>query len=100
MKTLTEIQSKLWHNRTNDTLESVAIERRKQLEKWGIQSHNSEIWLAILTEEVGELAERILDSKRSMIGNPADARALVIHEARQVAAVAVAICQCIAYGEA
>ncbi len=35
-------------------------ERTKQQEKWGDQHHDDFKWLAILTEEVGELAEAIL----------------------------------------
>lgn len=34
-------------------------ERRRQDGKWGPQSHSPQIWLAILSEEVGEAAEEI-----------------------------------------
>ncbi len=42
---------------------SVARERRRQIEKWGIQHHSPEWWLTILSEEVGELAKEILELK-------------------------------------
>jgi NTP pyrophosphatase (non-canonical NTP hydrolase) len=32
----------------------------RQDQKWGEQNHEPEIWLAILTEEVGELAQAML----------------------------------------
>ena len=40
--------------------DEIRTERKKQFEKWGDQKHNDFVWLAILTEEVGELAETIL----------------------------------------
>ena len=41
----------------NKISEKIARERRKQIEKWGIQNHHPLKWLAILVEEVGEAAE-------------------------------------------
>ena len=38
-------------------------ERQRQQAKWGKQLHSNFIWLAILTEEVGELAQAILHDK-------------------------------------
>ena len=35
-------------------------ERKKQIEKWGVQSYSREKWLCILMEEIGELSEAIL----------------------------------------
>ena len=35
----------------------------KQLEKWGVQNHEPEYWLAILAEETGEYAEAILNHR-------------------------------------
>jgi len=66
----------------------VLHERDNQDEKWGEQNHNPAIWLAILQEEVGELATAII---RQACGpekhrDTAGLRA----EAVQVAAVAVA----------
>ncbi len=36
--------------------ELIKYERGQQEEKWGEQNHKPSTWLAILTEEVGELA--------------------------------------------
>ena len=41
----------------------VLRERVKQDEKWGEQNHGPEIWLAILHEETGELAQAILHTR-------------------------------------
>jgi hypothetical protein len=49
--------------------------------KWGEQNHPSLYWLAILTKEVGELAQTIIDD-----GWPVQTRKELV----QVAAVAVA----------
>jgi len=64
------------------TVLSQILDRRKlQNEKWGYpQYHTIEGWLAILVEEVGEVAEAILEK------NPSDIRDELI----DVAAVAVA----------
>jgi NTP pyrophosphatase (non-canonical NTP hydrolase) len=42
------------------TLTAIKAEGIRQDAKWGEQNHNPSIWLAILTEEVGELAQAIL----------------------------------------
>lgn len=42
---------------------SIWLERQRQNKKWGEQNHSDEWWLAILTEEVGELAQAILHAK-------------------------------------
>lgn len=41
----------------------VENERQFQFRKWGEQNHSAERWLAILTEEVGEVAKAILENK-------------------------------------
>ena len=39
----------------------IAKERRYQMERWGLISHHTPAqWLAILTEEVGEVAREVL----------------------------------------
>lgn len=38
-------------------------ERKKQFAKWGKQEHDDFVWLTILIEEVGEVAEAILHDK-------------------------------------
>ena len=40
----------------------INVEREYQLKKWGEQKHSDEKWLAILTEEVGEVAKAILEN--------------------------------------
>jgi NTP pyrophosphatase (non-canonical NTP hydrolase) len=47
-------------NGTMHVLTDVVDERARQDAKWGQQNHDPAVWLAILTEEVGELAEAIL----------------------------------------
>jgi NTP pyrophosphatase (non-canonical NTP hydrolase) len=67
-------------------IREVLAERRRQFVKWGKQHHSPEWWLAILMEEVGELAECILHDK---FGGPeAKNRG---KELVQVAAVALAM---------
>ena len=63
----------------------VERERRAQDLKWGEQNHDPLQWLAILTEEVGEVAQEVL---RNHFGG----RSLTDYrmEMVQVAAVAVA----------
>ena len=40
----------------------IQTERNAQDEQWGEQRHSDEKWLAIAVEEVGELAEAILEN--------------------------------------
>jgi len=42
------------------TLQAVRAEGILQDHKWGEQNHDPAVWLAILAEEVGELAQAIL----------------------------------------
>lgn len=63
---------------TKAILEEVGQEREAQDLKWGEQNHRDSVWLAILTEEVGECAKAILEGKG------------LTRELIQVAAVAVA----------
>lgn len=71
-------------------LKEVGQERQRQIEKWGTQDHDPHWWLAILTEETGEVAKEVAEAR---IGNwdPAKYR----EELVQVAAVAVAAVQVI-----
>lgn len=74
---------------TRRTLAEVAHERTRQDRIWGTQDHDPAVWLAILTEEVGELATAILhesfDNQGELHGS-----GNLREEAVQVAAVAVA----------
>ncbi len=42
-------------------LQKIRDERASQDKKWGPQKHHVNKWLAILVEEVGEVAEAMLD---------------------------------------
>lgn len=67
-------------------IREVIAERARQDELWGIQDHDPYLWLAILTEEVGEVARALLDATeehRDVVGYR--------EELIQVAAVAVAM---------
>lgn len=44
-------------------INAIAKERARQKEKWGEQNHDDFIWLSILTEEVGELAQAALHDR-------------------------------------
>ena len=77
-------------------MKCVEHERVKQDTKWGIQNHSDEKWLAILTEELGEVAECVC---HTAIGSKDEAErrsfdALMDYELVQVAAVAVAWLEC------
>lgn len=65
----------------------VERERRAQDLKWGEQNHDPATWLAILTEEVGEVAKEIADG--SPVAAVFDHRAYRM-ELVQTAAVVVA----------
>lgn len=46
-----------------EALAFVLNERERQNAKWGEQNHSDEIWLAILSEEIGEVSQAILHTK-------------------------------------
>lgn len=71
-------------------LDSVLAERGKQDVMWGQQNHHGFKWLAILGEEVGELSECVLHADYG-----GKAAAHTQEEAVQVAAVALAMVECI-----
>ena len=57
---------------------AVVEERIQQNKKWGVQDHDDSYWLAILVEEVGEVAKDMQEGRDPRL------------EITQVAAVAVA----------
>lgn len=66
---------------TARALQAVAQERSRQdLQLWGEQNHEWTTWLTILSEEVGEAAQEVLNERASLLRE----------ELVQVAAVAVA----------
>lgn len=70
----------------------VLLERARQDEKWGEQNHNPYIYLAIHAEEVGELAEAILQTQ---FGGEKGGWANVRKEAVHAAATALALIECL-----
>jgi NTP pyrophosphatase (non-canonical NTP hydrolase) len=73
-------------------LESVLVERMKQDDHWGEQNHNPYIYLAILLEELGELAQSVLQTQ---FGGHAGGWHNVRKEAVHTAAVALALLECL-----
>jgi len=73
-----------------EAVDKVIAERIRQNEKWGYPQKNTPFeWVSILTEEVGELAQATNDAFMGQIkSNQTDK---IVHEAIQIAAVAVAI---------
>lgn len=70
---------------TRRALVSVGSERERQDRLWGEQNHPPALWLAILTEEVGEVAKEIAEASARPF-EPRWYRTELVH----VAAVAVA----------
>lgn len=74
-----------------DALCSVLYERFKQDGKWGKQDHNFPVWLAILTEELGELSKEWLERNFDALKLPSpNFRTEMV----QVVAVALAMLEC------
>lgn len=69
-------------------MHSIDQERKRQDTKWGEQNHSDEIWLAILMEEIGEVAKAML------AGQDAHDPDAIKQELVQVAAVSVAWLEC------
>ena len=65
----------------NRIFDLIRTERKRQDDKWGIQRQHDMIWLAILVEEVGEVAQAILKK---------ESKERIKTELVEVAAVAVA----------
>lgn len=72
-------------------LAAVLDERARQDKKWGVQNHNLDTWMLILGEEYGETCQAILNTR---FGGVADLKR-IREEAVQVAAVALAMIECI-----
>lgn len=75
-------------------IEDVVEERIRQEAKWGEQNHDPFTYLAILSEEVGELAQAALHARFG--GSKA---AGLYEEAVHTAAVALAIVECLRRGK-
>jgi len=72
-----------------NVLNLIRAERERQNKKWGEQNHDDYRWLAILTEEVGELAQAILHDEFGG-SHAGTAKTELVH----VAAVAVQWLEC------
>lgn len=76
---------------TAAALAAVAEERDRQFAKWGDQSgHPAGVWLAILTEEIGEAATEAIFMQIGDGRTDAERREALRGELVQAAAVAVA----------
>lgn len=75
-------------------LADVQNERDKQDKKWGEQNHDPVTWVAILMEEVGELAQTAIETEFVGMGKHGGVESIRM-EAVHVAAVAVAIVECL-----
>jgi hypothetical protein len=80
-------------------LQEIVNERTRQDEKWGEQNHKPEKWIAILGEEFGELCQATVET---IFDNPVprgqDYKGgydNIRKEAIHVAAVAVALIECL-----
>lgn len=73
----------------NEVIEDVFNERKRQDQKWGEQNHHPYKWMSILSEEVGEASEAVLQSNLSNFYN----------EIVQVAAVSISILEAIKRGK-
>lgn len=94
---------------TNNVLTEVGKERIQQHRKWGEQNHCPWRWLAILGEEAGEANKAVLESSRinpetkrlefPSITPLKEGKGCYREELIQVAAVAVAMVECLDRGE-
>lgn len=75
-------------------LDEVSAERERQNDKWGEQNHDPFLYLAILTEEVGEAAQAAIHARFGGRFSVADYRTELV----QIAAVAVAAIECVDRG--
>lgn len=84
---------------TRAALAAVEGERNRQTAKWGTQRHSFPVWITVLTEEVGELSQAVLNARQEAFETSDDyegpqslSRLLQQRmEAVQCAAVAVSI---------
>lgn len=76
-------------------LEEVGVERYRQNARWGIQNHDPLAWSAILGEEVGEVLKEVNEIYFRQKDTKEYRKELL-----QVAAVAVAMIECLDRNEA
>lgn len=80
-----------------DALQSVLNERKRQDSLWGEQNHDPALWTSILMEEVGEFSHEVLSHYFG--GQSPEKLDLMREELVQVAAVALAMVECIDRGK-
>jgi hypothetical protein len=56
----------------------ISLERQAQIVQWGQQSHPPERWLAILTEEIGEVATALLNESPDLYPELIQAAAVIV----------------------
>jgi NTP pyrophosphatase (non-canonical NTP hydrolase) len=78
----------------SEALASILCERERQDMKWGEQNHDPFTYLTVLSEEVGELAQAALHARFG-----GEKAWCVRNEAVHVAAVALAIVECLDRGK-
>lgn len=77
-------------------LAEIKAERLRQNEKWGEQNHHPVEWLAILSEETGEVAKEVVELTFSNDESEVKTRLQNYRmELIQVAAVAVQMIECL-----
>ncbi len=75
-------------------LESVLRERQRQDVLWGVQNHHPDRWLRILNEEIGEFCGEV-----DVVEYNLDSRNDMRKECVQIAAVALAMVECLDRGK-
>lgn len=95
---------KIWvHPDMTVTFSDVVTERERQDATWGQQDHDPLTWLPILGEEYGELCQAALALQAPALHDPSGEYDLPVRQLRaayrrelvQVAAVAVAMIECL-----
>ena len=72
---------------TRQAMDELSVEVERRFDKWGIQNHPPEIWLLIIAEELGEVANARLRGNKPAFENElfdlASAAMCAIIEGRQ-----------------
>jgi NTP pyrophosphatase (non-canonical NTP hydrolase) len=97
-----------WIEGREDAIDLIREERRKQFIKWGLRKQDDGTWLKILTEEIGEVAQAMLNLQFPNYAGISlepenlqeELRLKLRKEITQVAAVACAMIQQLDKGEA
>lgn len=76
-------------------IESIKGERVNQENKWGVQNHSPIEWCAILMEECGEVSREALEMHFKKYYKNTGQEDRYIKELIQVAAVALAMLECL-----